>query len=188
MPGKYEIMRAVQTGLNGLVVAKNKSDKVWTKKVKTELCKIGRDTFGCCVYARDVANSHGGEWLYDVTWLKYKYTGAHQCRQVLAGAPLVAECEWGDIKKIRDDFEKLLLARASTRVMIFDSVRAGSSSRKVAEQLAGLVKDFNGSLAKGAWLFVSWENRNDTSNPNEWWQFKYFTIEEGVLEEGIRKT
>ena len=37
-------------------------------------------------------------------------------------APLVAECEWGNKGGIEDDFEKLLLARAGVRMMIFGSI------------------------------------------------------------------
>ena len=47
MPGKFEIMRAVQKGLDSLTVALHvdevEGDKVWTKAVKTKLCEIGRE-------------------------------------------------------------------------------------------------------------------------------------------------
>ena len=123
MPGKFEIMCAVQKRLNNLEIAKDESDGVWTRQVKTELCKIGR-RFGYSVYARanEVNEVHrdGGEWLYDVTWLEYKCNVNPRHRFVLSNAHLVAECEWGDHGDICDDLEKLLLARASVRVMIFD--------------------------------------------------------------------
>ncbi len=41
----------------------------------------------------DEAYRDGGEWLYDVTWLEYEKSG----RGELVDAPLVAECEWGDL-------------------------------------------------------------------------------------------
>ena len=56
------------------------------------------------------------EWLYDVTWLKYEHEG----ERLLIEAPSVAECEWGNKGDIDDDFEKLLLARAGIRLMIFN--------------------------------------------------------------------
>ena len=69
MPGKFEIMRAVQRGLNSLEVDKAESDTIWTKAVKTKLCEIGRGRFGYRVHARtnevDEAYRDGGEWLYD---------------------------------------------------------------------------------------------------------------------------
>ena len=115
MPEKIEIMRAVQESLNKIEVAKHESDKVWTRKVKTELCKTGK-RFCYSVYARandvDELHRNGGEWLYDVTWLEYKCNGDPRRRSVLTNPHLVAECEWGDLGDICDDFEKLLLARA----------------------------------------------------------------------------
>ena len=77
--------------------------------------------------ARDVdeADRDYGEWLYDVTWLKYERQrdGLEWPATALIEAPLVAECEWGrgkNLEYIVEDFEKLLLARADVRLMIFD--------------------------------------------------------------------
>ncbi len=119
MPGKFEIMRAVQKDLNSLEVGEGESDTVWTTAVKTKLCKIGRDRFGCKVCASGVDKADFGEWLYDVTWLEYEKNDRGKLVN-LVDAPLVAECEWGNKGDIEDDFEKLLLARAGVRLMIFD--------------------------------------------------------------------
>ena len=122
MPGKFEIMRAVREGLNGLEIDKPAGNTEWNKAVKTELCKIGRGRFGCYVCARDVdeTDRDQGEWLYDVTWLEYEKNGRSElkARRKLVDAPLVAECEWGDLGDIYDDFEKILLARAGVRLII----------------------------------------------------------------------
>ena len=133
MPGKSEIMRAVRDGLDNLEVDDPKGDTEWTKAVKTKLCKIGRE-FGCKVGAGGVDNLDYGEWLYDVTWLEYeresddfKWPSA-----ALIKAPLVAECEWGrgnNLGYIVEDFEKLLLARADVRLMIFDGNHEPGSRR-----------------------------------------------------------
>ena len=111
MPGKIEIMGAVRHGLDGLNTDRRASDTVWTKDIKTKLCEIGRDEFRCKACASDAAESKRDfpEWLYDVTWLEYAADGP------LVDAHLVAECEWGNLGNIDDDFEKLLLARASVR-------------------------------------------------------------------------
>ena len=170
MPGRFEIMRAVQKGLNSLEVDKAKSNTVWTKAVKTKLCEIGQGRFGYRVYARtnevDEAYRDGGEWLYDVTWLEYKKSDLTE----LVDAPLVAECEWGGFAAIVEDFEKLLLARAGVRLMIFDG-NYKPGSKEIAAQLAGRVREFNGSRAKDAWLLAAWEKSDD-----DWW-FRCFTIE-----------
>ena len=132
MPGKSEIMRAVRDGLNNLEVDISERDTVWTKTIKTKLCEIGQDRFGCKVGARDVdkAARDYGEWLYDVTWLEYERYG------LLIDAHLVAECEWSDFEAIVEDFEKLLLARAGVRLMIFDG-NYEPGSKEIAERLAG---------------------------------------------------
>ena len=38
----------------------------------------------------------------------------------MASVPVAAECEWGDIDHILEDFQKLLLARVAVRVFIYD--------------------------------------------------------------------
>ena len=174
MPGKFEIMRAVRKGLNSLEVGEGKNGTVWTTVVKTELCKIGRDRFGCKVCASGVDKADFGEWLYDVTWLEYEKNDRGKLVN-LVDAPLVAECEWGNKGDIEDDFEKLLLARAGVRLMIFDG-NYQPGSKEIAERLAGGGREFNGSRAEDAWLLAAWE-KIDSATPNDWWRFRYFTIE-----------
>ena len=175
MPGKYEIMCAVREGLNGLEVG---TDKEWTPAVKTKLCKIGQK-FGYKVGARadevDEADRDYGEWLYDVTWLEYERErdGLKWPATALIEAPLGAECEWGrgkNLEYIVEDFEKLLLARADIRLMIFDGNHK-PGSKEIAERLAGKILEFNGSRAEDAWLLAAWEGSNDD------WSFRYFAIE-----------
>ena len=194
MPGKFEIMRAVQKGLDSLTITADVDDKKWNPAVKTELCKIGRG-FKCYVCARDVdkANRNHGEWLYDVTWLKYerdlgkrgldlavqaRVAAAERKRCLLIDSHLVAECEWGNIEDIVDDFEKLLLARAHVRLMIFEGLSERipePRSKRVAEQLAGRIREFKGSCVEDAWLLAAWEL---SSNEEKGWSFRYFTIDE----------
>ena len=187
MPEKFEIMRAVQKGLDGLTVALHvdevESGEEWAKAVKTELCKIGR-RFGYSVYARknevDEAYRDNGEWLYDVTWLEYEKNARGELVN-LVDAPLVAECEWGNKGNIEDDFEKLLLARTGVRLMIFEGISnriPKPRSEEVAERLAGMVREFNGSRAEDAWLLAAWERSADKEKG---WSFRYFTIEMHVV-------
>ena len=82
MPGKFEIMRAVQKGLDSLPITADAAHGKWNPAVKTELCKIGRDRFGYYVCARDVdeTDCDQGEWLYDVTWLEYEKNGRSELK------------------------------------------------------------------------------------------------------------
>ena len=176
MPGKFEVMRAVQKGLDSLPITADAAHGKWNPAVKTELCKIGRK-FDCKVCARDVdkADRDYGEWLYDVTWLKYEKNARGELVN-LVDAPLVAECEWGNKGDIEDDFEKLLLARTGVRLMIFEGISNRISkprSEEVAERLAGMVREFNGSRAEDDWLLAAWERSTDKEKG---WSFRYFTI------------
>ena len=178
MPGKFEIMRAVQKGLDSLTVALHVDevggDKVWTKAVKTKLCEIGREFCRkVCASGVDEPAPDYPEWLYDVAWLDYEKSGQGE----LVDATLVVECEWGNKGAIEDDFEKLLLARAGVHLMIFEGVSnriPKPRSKEIAERLARKVREFNGSRAEDAWLLAAWERSADEENG---WSFRYFTIE-----------
>ena len=184
MPGKFEIMRAVQKGLDSIPIPAGAGNKKWTRAAKTELCKIGRG-FGCYVCASGVdeeAKPDHGEWLYDVTWLEYGRNNGP-----LVDVTLVGECEWagqtlssGDSLKYRDahddDFEKLLLARGGVRLMIFQGSNE-DASRKIAKRLAKRIREFNGSRAEDAWLLVAWEWNRTAEKGEKDWLFRYFTVE-----------
>ncbi len=102
----------------------------WTRAVKEALCRWGLDR-GYYVCANRVADDFRSEpkkkrpryeWLFDVTCLVYQ-------GNYLTGVPLVAECEWGNEAEIYDDFQKLLLARAEIRVMVFDAAQISSTDK-----------------------------------------------------------
>ena len=170
MPGKSEIMRAVQKGLDNLEIDDPKGNTEWTKAVKTELCKIGRE-FKCKVGAKrnevEKAYRDFGEWLYDVTWLEYEPKPFPD--GLLIDVHLVAECEWGNFERIIEDFEKLLQARAGFRLMIFTGSNQANSG-EIAERLAERVREFKGSRVEDDWLLAAWEGSSDD------WSFRYFTI------------
>ena len=89
-----------------------KSDRQWTTEIMAALGRLGRAKgydVGTSSWSLDDGHCRG-EWLYDLTWVVMR-------DGVLADVPLVLECEWSD--KIDPDFQKLLLARAARRVMIF---------------------------------------------------------------------
>ena len=171
MQGKYQIMRAIREGLDSLDRIESDSDTVWTKAIATKLCKIGQG-FGFQVGAEvEEANRNWGEWLYDVTWLEY------DAGRVVA-APLVAECEWKGFEDVKDDFDKLLLARASVRLMIYDGNSKRRGSRGVAEELARRVREFTDSRAEDAWLLAAWERCAPPAKESgdKDWRFRYYTV------------
>ena len=128
--------RELEAGLTGDEHIKWRNIK-WTQVVLTTLCKSGKD-LGFTTWA-SIPNS--SEWLYDVTWCK------HASDKMLESIPLVAECEWGSIELIQEDFEKLLVARARVRVMVCDSetARLPGKTDAVVEKIREWIGAFHGN-------------------------------------------
>ena len=96
-------------------------DGKWTSGVLTALAKAGKH-FGYRVAASRVPDEHRdwGEWLYDLTWFDMDKNESWETKGHWS-VPMVAECEWKSAKwEIQQDFEKLLIARAALRVMVYD--------------------------------------------------------------------
>lgn len=169
MPGVLEIMGAVRTGLDSLTLSAQESSKDWTKAVKTKLCELGRE-LGCQVAASGVKFGYR-EWLYDVTWLEYSQGYEPGLENQLVDVHLVAECEWGEFGAIKNDFEKLLLARASLHLMIYDGNRDPGSDA-IADHLAEYVCGFKDARGQDAWLLAALERDAETGNCS----FRYFVV------------
>ena len=118
----------------------------WTKEVLTTLCKLGRK-LGYTAWA---TGSHpnrvpdeyrdGDEWLYDASW---RHSDTYDR---IIFVPMVAESEWGDLKKIEEDFQKLLLARSTIRVMVYYAKDKDSDwNRRYKNRLREHVGAFNGT-------------------------------------------
>lgn len=172
MPDKDQIMRAIREGLDSLELTTSDGNSVWTKAIATKLCKIGKGSDFKYEVGAEVEreNRNWGEWLYDVTWLKYD-------AGCVVAAPLVAECEWGNLEQIIDDFDKLLLARACVRLMIYDG-GYGAGSKWIAEQLATRVRKFKNSTAEDSWLLAAWEKCGPPAKQSgeKDWRFRYYKI------------
>ncbi len=123
----------------------------WTREIKDRIGPIGEDQ-GCSVWAEKCRYSENGEWLFDMTWLYYSKN------KRLLEVPLALESEWapGDIN---DDFQKLLLARAHHRVMIFDR-RTLDEAMAIVTDLIAQVKAFKGTQPDDRYLFAFWCSKN----------------------------
>jgi hypothetical protein len=90
-------------------------NRSWTLEIKKRLTRLG-ENYGYKTCASGFGGDCEPEWLYDIVWYKEEGEG-HNAR--LTGVSLVAESEWNlDFKHIKYDFEKLLLANASLKLMI----------------------------------------------------------------------
>ena len=136
----------------------------WTQAVLTALCCVGR-RFGFTTWASKVDDQYknGGEWLYDMTCCEYE-------KDFLKSVPVVAECEWGNLGDIKDDFEKLILARAAVRVFVFDGMYCKNGAEALANKFCDWVGAFEGSQKGDTYLLVGYEEDEKD------WCFRYFNI------------
>ena len=145
----------------------------WNKAVKTALCRVGRD-LGYLVWASHVddQDKDGGEFLYDVSWLNYASNSLkHEYEDnLLKSWPMVAESEWAKIGNIKEDFEKLLVARAAIRVMVFNGKWHKDGAETIASQICSWVGAYEGSQKGDTYLLMGHEK--DKHN----WRFRYFKI------------
>ena len=140
----------------------NASDKPWTTKIMTQLCKVGQDKcYQVCVTKSEVCvekEPYRAEWLYDMTWLKFD-------NRELIDVPLVLECEWGYFAKhdenpyqdnrVQYDFQKLLLVRADLRCIIFPA-KTLQDAKKYVEELIDVVERFQKCEIGDNYLFCIW--------------------------------
>jgi RNAse (barnase) inhibitor barstar len=89
------------------------SDTEWTSQIKCGIGQIGLEA-GLLATASGYPTPKDREWLYDLIWFQNS-PQKHLERLVMA-----LESEWSrDPDEILYDFEKLLVARAPLKVMIF---------------------------------------------------------------------
>lgn len=118
----------------------------WTRGIKNRICKIGKER-GYEVRASSSEEAHSGEWLYDVVWRKIS-------GNKFVDVGLVLESEWKR-SGIDKDFQKLILARAELRCMIFYTASKQSAKREI-EELINLVVEFSRSQTGDKYLFCAW--------------------------------
>jgi hypothetical protein len=99
----------------------NKSAATWTKGIFKPIVQLGKD-FGFSVFAADCDHTaDGSEWLYDLCWLRYPKSGNEKPNlRDLKCVELALESEWANSIEVSDDFQKLIQAKALTKVMIFE--------------------------------------------------------------------
>jgi hypothetical protein len=127
---------------------KNAPNEEWTKLLKLNL-QCGANELGLDACATHCKNP---EWLYDVTWVS-------QGVDCVLEIPMVLESEWC-FRAIGYDFDKLLLARAGLRVMVFEGHRAEKTRAKI-DQLKNRITMFLSTQPGDRYLFASWENHTE---------------------------
>ena len=152
-----ELVEAVIGNLEELYQQMNGHRNNIRDELKTELCAACEMIDNVYTFAANVEIAYGGEWLYDVTGLLYDIPDNDNC---FSRTVLVAESEWGPQLEILNDFQKLLLARADVRVMVFDGTR--NPGYQVLFEIFEANIDNNEQAEPGdIWLFAAW-------TPEDW--------------------
>lgn len=133
-----------------------------TQTVLATLCNLGNQLG---YTARANVPEYQSEWLYDASWHHSDTSNR------LTSVPMVAESEWGNIKKIEEDFQKLLLARSAVRVMVYDAWQdedGRESAEAINNKLCEHVRTFNGAPGD-TYLLIAY---GDSGKP----RFKFSTV------------
>jgi hypothetical protein len=126
-------------------------DAVWTKKIKNAIAMLGQAR-GLRTYASSAELANHGEWLYDLTW-------TDEPSGFLRSVPLVLEMEWTP-NGVVDDFQKLVVARASHRVMLFNYT-PGHDQVLFLDKILHSVTAFDETKEGDRYLFGGWINEED---------------------------
>jgi len=130
----------------------NAKDKVWTRRIKEELDQAGQTL-------RPTPYITCTNFLYDVTWMTLNQSNR------ITDIGMVLECEWGMDRKgmfrVMYDFDKLLFARADTRVMVFQAHSAVCA--QTLTEMQSLIRGFSKTKPGDRYLFACW---NRTPAPN----------------------
>lgn len=111
-----EISSAIKNSLKDAVksmIGRNVfGDPNWTEEMKNSLGELGTNN-GFSICASTLGKEYECEWLFDLVWYKENE------EKFLTDVPLVVESEWKtELKDLKFDFEKLLLAKSIVKLMI----------------------------------------------------------------------
>src|ERR1700733_4473041 len=96
---------------------------------------------GCLVHSHQCDDEVTSEWLWDMTWLVYEKSGE---KSSLIEIPLAMGCEVNtNIGEILWDFRKLLVSRASLRVMVCETSK--ESGAHIFDRLLSEIHAFSGT-------------------------------------------
>jgi hypothetical protein len=124
----------------------------FTVAIKESLTRLGKKLgYRVCTTLPNIADYP--EWLWDLTWVR---GGDKAGVFELSDMPLAVESEWKEDfgKEILSDFQKLMVARAWLRVMVFQTPNAEVKMR--FDQLREAIRTYSGTQPGDRYLFACW--------------------------------
>lgn len=157
MPSKIQVSE-IDSMLNSLAKKDPGWDQPqWSQAVKRGLVDLAK-AYGWEAHASQCDNPDRPEWLYDVTWLQR--TGG-----IIADSPLVAEIEWlHDGREIMKDFQKLLLARAEVRLMVFEASNP-TRARELTDELIAQARAYSRTEPGDRYILACLDNPRSDVEP-----------------------
>lgn len=135
----------------------------WTRDIKSGMATLGFNE-NYSVWASGVEERDSGgnarivnqEWLFDLTWIEYEGRGPTRKMKSL---PLVLESELPTDKarkeqEVLDDFEKLIVARAGLKVMIFQVDQTAEATDRF-DKLVSHINSYRAVIPDGEYLLAS---------------------------------
>jgi len=95
-----------------------------TRTIKNRIGSLSPS--GVTIYANRCKYERNREFVFDMTWLVLR-------DGYIESVPLVMESEWRRGQEIHNDFQKLMIARAGLRIMIFGGKDCDSVSDQIWE-------------------------------------------------------
>jgi len=150
MPPYTALEKTLMTALSTLNTCKDMpAHGNWTRFVAKKIAGVAAD-HGCEPFGHGCVHH---EFMYDITWLKRDKKGS------VLDVKLVMECEWGNDQHVLEDFRKLLLARAGTRLMVFEG-KTVETNAKLMETMRGEVRSFSKTKSGDRYLFAHWPKKD----------------------------
>ncbi|KOY87812.1 hypothetical protein AD998_18225 [bacterium 336/3] len=156
---EIRIQEVLDTCIVDLYNAGDSSRTGWTSTIKTALCELKNEVNAgsdICLAASSVENKDWIEWLFDVTL--YIYSGGGDFRH-LKRIHLAVECEWDyNPQEIQNDFEKLLVAKAQYKLMIFQA-KDNDSLKNTISELKTIIDNFP-SYPEERYMFAAYSDED----------------------------
>jgi hypothetical protein len=149
-----EVEQQIKNAVDGLASEPGHGDwkdAIWSNKIKNALATLGQAR-GLHTYASSAELANHGEWLYDLTW-------TDEPSGFIRSVPLALEMEWTP-NGIVYDFQKLVVARANHRVMLFN-YSSGHDPMLFLDKILSNIPKFDGTRAGDRYLFGGWINAQD---------------------------
>lgn len=128
----------------------------WTLEIKKELAQLGTSKeYKICTSG--FQDEYNNEWLYDLVW--YSEDDSNK----LIDVPLVVESEWGsNLEQIKFDFEKLLLANSTNKLMICQCYK--HNYEKLTKYFESAIQSYRLNRTGDRYLFAILDIDNEVFN------------------------